>query len=138
MIIGVGQYVHRAESLDDALEPVALMERAVLAASADAELDGPPTAQERGGERGERKQAPHGELGAVVLSGRDAGAGPRRVFAANLVAHSLTLPLFSRSFPSPCLLPQQRSSGGDTAAVLRHVCCKVQLQLPKAEKRAII
>ena len=44
MIIGVGQYVHRAESLDDALEPVALMERAVLAASSDAELDGPPAA----------------------------------------------------------------------------------------------
>jgi acetyl-CoA C-acetyltransferase len=44
VIIGVGQYVHRAESLDDALEPVALMERAVLAASADAELDGPPAA----------------------------------------------------------------------------------------------
>ncbi len=44
MIVGVGQYVHRAESLDDALEPVALMERAVLAASSDAELDGPPTA----------------------------------------------------------------------------------------------
>ncbi len=44
MIIGVGQYVHRAESLDDALEPVALMERAVLAASTDAALDGPPAA----------------------------------------------------------------------------------------------
>jgi acetyl-CoA C-acetyltransferase len=44
VIIGVGQYVHRAESLDDALEPVALMERAVLAASADARLDGPPEA----------------------------------------------------------------------------------------------
>ena len=44
MIIGVGQYVHRAESLDDALEPVALMERAVLAASTDAGLDGPPAA----------------------------------------------------------------------------------------------
>jgi len=99
-----------------------------------AELDGPPTVQERGGERGERKQAPHGELGAVVLSGRDAGAGPRRVFAANLVAHSLTLPLFSRSFPSPRLLPQQRSSGGGTAAVLKHM----KVQLPKAEKRAII
>ncbi len=44
MIIGVGQYVHRAESLDDALEPVALMEQAVLAASTDAGLDGPPSA----------------------------------------------------------------------------------------------
>ena len=44
VIIGVGQYVHRAESLDDALEPVALMERAVLAASAAADLDGPPPA----------------------------------------------------------------------------------------------
>ena len=44
MIIGVGQYVHRAESLDDALEPVALMEQAVLAASTDAGLDGPPNA----------------------------------------------------------------------------------------------
>jgi len=44
VIIGVGQYVHRAESLDDALEPVALMEQAVLAASTDAGLDGPPNA----------------------------------------------------------------------------------------------
>ena len=44
MIIGVGQYVHRAESLGDALEPVALMERAVLAASTDAGLGGPPAA----------------------------------------------------------------------------------------------
>jgi acetyl-CoA C-acetyltransferase len=44
VIIGVGQYVHRSDSLDDALEPVALMEQAVLAASADARLAGPPAA----------------------------------------------------------------------------------------------
>ena len=44
VIVGVGQYVHRAESLDDGLEPTALMERAVLAASTDAGLDGPPAA----------------------------------------------------------------------------------------------
>ncbi|MGA9277343.1 acetyl-CoA acetyltransferase [Ilumatobacter sp.] len=44
VIVGVGQYNHRADSLDDALEPAALMERAALAASADAGLDGPPAA----------------------------------------------------------------------------------------------
>ena len=44
VIVGVGQYNHRADSLDDALEPAALMERAVLAATADAGLDGPPNA----------------------------------------------------------------------------------------------
>ncbi len=44
VIIGVGQFVNRATSLDDAMEPVALMERAVLAASTDAGLDGPPMA----------------------------------------------------------------------------------------------
>ncbi len=44
VIIGVGQYVHRADSVADGLEPVALMERAVLAAVADAGLDGPPAA----------------------------------------------------------------------------------------------
>lgn len=44
MIVGVGQYTHRAESSDGGLEPVALMERAVLAASSDAELAGPPSA----------------------------------------------------------------------------------------------
>jgi acetyl-CoA C-acetyltransferase len=44
VIVGVGQVLHRAESLDDALEPAALMERAVLAAVADAGLDGPPPA----------------------------------------------------------------------------------------------
>ena len=44
VIIGVGQYVHRAETLADGLEPVALMERAVIAAATDAGLAGPPTA----------------------------------------------------------------------------------------------
>jgi acetyl-CoA C-acetyltransferase len=44
VIVGVGQYVHRDGSLDDALEPAALMERAVLAAASDAGLDGPPRA----------------------------------------------------------------------------------------------
>ena len=44
VIVGVGQYVHRDGSLDAALDPVALMERAVLAAAADAGLDGPPAA----------------------------------------------------------------------------------------------
>lgn len=44
VIIGVGQYVHRANDLSDALEPTALMERAVLAAASDAGLDGPPAA----------------------------------------------------------------------------------------------
>jgi acetyl-CoA C-acetyltransferase len=44
VIIGVGQFVNRSDSLDDALEPVALMEQAVLAASLDAQLDGPPMA----------------------------------------------------------------------------------------------
>ena len=44
VIVGVGQYLHRAEGLDDALEPAALMERAVLAAAEDAGLDGPPAA----------------------------------------------------------------------------------------------
>ena len=44
VIIGVGQFVNRSESLDDALEPAALMEQAVLAASSDAQLDGPPNA----------------------------------------------------------------------------------------------
>ncbi len=42
VIVGVGQYLHRAEGIDDALEPIALMERAVLAASTDAGLAGPP------------------------------------------------------------------------------------------------
>lgn len=44
MIIGVGQFVNRSDSLADAMEPVELMEQAVLAASADARLDGPPIA----------------------------------------------------------------------------------------------
>jgi len=44
VIIGVGQYLHRADSLDDALEPVALMEEAVRLAATDAGLDGPPPA----------------------------------------------------------------------------------------------
>jgi acetyl-CoA C-acetyltransferase len=44
VIVGVGQFLHRAAGIDDALEPVALMEQAVLAASADAGLDGPPAA----------------------------------------------------------------------------------------------
>ena len=44
VIIGVGQYVHRADTLADAIEPTALMERAILDASADAGLDGPPAA----------------------------------------------------------------------------------------------
>jgi acetyl-CoA C-acetyltransferase len=44
VIVGVGQHLNRAEGLDDALEPVALMERAVLAAADDAQLDGPPSA----------------------------------------------------------------------------------------------
>ena len=48
VIVGVGQYLHRAlqqgGTLDDSLEPAALMERAVLAACEDAGLDGPPAA----------------------------------------------------------------------------------------------
>ncbi len=44
VIIGVGQYVHRANDLSDALEPIELMERAVVQAAADAGLDGPPSA----------------------------------------------------------------------------------------------
>ncbi len=42
VIVGVGQFVHHATGLDDALEPVALMEAATRAAAADAGLDGPP------------------------------------------------------------------------------------------------
>jgi acetyl-CoA C-acetyltransferase len=42
VIVGVGQYVHRAGGIEDALEPLALMERAVLAACDDAGLSGPP------------------------------------------------------------------------------------------------
>ncbi len=44
VIVGVGQFLNRAEDLDDALEPVALMERAVRAATADAQLTAPPDA----------------------------------------------------------------------------------------------
>ncbi len=44
VIVGAGQYLHRAEGIDDALEPVALMERAVVAAATDAGLDAPPVA----------------------------------------------------------------------------------------------
>ena len=44
VIVGVGQYNHRADSLDEALEPAALRERAARIAIADAGLDGPPTA----------------------------------------------------------------------------------------------
>lgn len=44
VIVGVGQYNHRADGLDDALEPAALMERAVREATTDAGLDGPPDA----------------------------------------------------------------------------------------------
>ncbi len=44
VIIGVGQYNHRATGLDDALEPAALMERATRIAADDAGLDGPPAA----------------------------------------------------------------------------------------------
>jgi acetyl-CoA C-acetyltransferase len=44
VIIGVGQYVHRADTLAEGIEPVELMERAVSAAVADAGLDGPPAA----------------------------------------------------------------------------------------------
>jgi acetyl-CoA C-acetyltransferase len=44
VIVGVGQHVDRDSTLDTALEPVALMERAVLAAAGDAGLDGPPQA----------------------------------------------------------------------------------------------
>ena len=42
VLIGAGQYVHRAEGMDDALEPAALMELAIRAAAADAGLADPP------------------------------------------------------------------------------------------------
>ena len=42
VLVGAGQFLHRAEGLDDALEPVALMAEAVAAAAADAKLDGVP------------------------------------------------------------------------------------------------
>ncbi len=44
VIVGVGQYVHRAASLDDAREPAALIEEAVRAAVGDAGLGTPPPA----------------------------------------------------------------------------------------------
>lgn len=44
VIVGVGQYVHRTASLDDAREPAALIEEAVRTAVVDAGLTGPPPA----------------------------------------------------------------------------------------------
>jgi acetyl-CoA C-acetyltransferase len=44
VIVGVGQYVHRAASLDEAREPAALIEEAVHSACIDAGLTGPPPA----------------------------------------------------------------------------------------------
>jgi acetyl-CoA C-acetyltransferase len=44
VIIGVGQYNQRSAGIEDALNPIELMEQAVLAASDDAGLDGPPAA----------------------------------------------------------------------------------------------
>jgi acetyl-CoA C-acetyltransferase len=43
VLVGAGQYLHHADGDDDALDPVALMERAVVSASADAGLAGPPS-----------------------------------------------------------------------------------------------
>jgi len=42
VIIGVGQHLHRAKGLEDAMEPAALMEAAILEAATDAGLSGPP------------------------------------------------------------------------------------------------
>jgi acetyl-CoA C-acetyltransferase len=42
VIVGAGQYLHRAATVADGLEPIALIVEAVLAASADAGLDGVP------------------------------------------------------------------------------------------------
>src|SRR5687767_14913616 len=42
VIIGVGQHLHHAKGLEDAMEPAALMEAAIVAAAADAGLSGPP------------------------------------------------------------------------------------------------
>ena len=42
VIVGVGQYLHRAQGIEDAMEPAALMEAAIVAAAADAGLAGPP------------------------------------------------------------------------------------------------
>ncbi len=44
VIIGVGQHLHRAAGIDDALDPIELMQHAIDAAADDAGLDGPPTA----------------------------------------------------------------------------------------------
>jgi acetyl-CoA C-acetyltransferase len=44
VIVGVGQHVHRASGLDDALEPAALMELAARAATLDAGLGSVPAA----------------------------------------------------------------------------------------------
>ena len=44
VIVGAGQFLHRADGVDDALEPTALMEHAVLAAATDAGLAAPPAA----------------------------------------------------------------------------------------------
>lgn len=43
VIVGVGQYVHRARGLDDALEPAALMEQAIVTAAGDAGLAAVPS-----------------------------------------------------------------------------------------------
>jgi acetyl-CoA C-acetyltransferase len=43
VIVGVGQTLHHATGLDDAMEPAALMEAAIVAAATDAGLSGPPT-----------------------------------------------------------------------------------------------
>jgi acetyl-CoA C-acetyltransferase len=44
VLVGAGQITHRADGLDDALEPVALMAEAVERAAADAKLAGVPAA----------------------------------------------------------------------------------------------
>jgi acetyl-CoA C-acetyltransferase len=44
VIIGVGQFLHRADGLDDALEPAALMAAAIRSAASDAGLADVPTA----------------------------------------------------------------------------------------------
>ncbi|MBC48721.1 MAG: acetyl-CoA acetyltransferase [Ilumatobacter sp.] len=44
VIIGVGQHNQRSANVEDALNPIELMEQAVLSASDDAGLDGPPAA----------------------------------------------------------------------------------------------
>ena len=42
VLVGAGQFLHRAQGLDDALEPADLMVEAVRAAAADAGIDGVP------------------------------------------------------------------------------------------------